>query len=517
MDETPGEPPGESPYSHDEEQLPQEPHPHEELPFGEEGHAPAADEPGAGEDEGEDEPLDFAAEPPKEHGHDASDFEDDADEEHHTVEETELAAPLDEDAGLGGALGEDSALTGPLGEDTALHLIDDDDEAESEFDYHSFDDADYEALEEQIHSPEELRERRLEERAARRRAGRQRLAALVGGIVVIVLIIVLVTSGGGGKPPIPPAALSLIGATGGGSPGYLAAGSSAAALPGNILIADRNNKRVLAVTPAGQAVWSHNLAGPSDAYPSSTAHSIVVTEHGGAQVFVVSVAHGSVTYHYGHANTPGSGDNRLHDPSAAQYLPDGRIVIADKANCRVLEVLPPSHRVIVQYGTPSTCVHKPPTSFGYPDGAFPITGRGLVVTELTPAWIDLIDKRGKLVKQFQVKGLTSPYAANETPNGDYIATNYAHPGAVVEFDSSGNVVASYGPKSGSGELNFPTLAVALSNGNWLISDARNDRVIVVDPSSDQIVWQYGHTGRAGAGNGFLHTPDSAVPVPIPSS
>jgi hypothetical protein len=274
---------------------------------------------------------------------------------------------------------------------------------------------------------------------------------------------------------------------------------------------------VLAVTPAGQPVWSHNLAGPSDAYPSSTARSIVVTEHGGAQVFVLSVDHGSITYHYGHSNVPGSAPNRLHDPSAAQYLPDGRIVIADKANCRVLEVRPPVHHAIVQYGTPSTCVHKPPTSFGYPDGAFPTTGGGLVVTELTPAWIDLISKSGKLIKDFQVVGLTSPYAANETPNGDYVATNYAHPGAVVEFDSSGNVVASYEPKSGPGELDFPTLAVVLSNGNWLISDARNDRVIVVDPSTKQIVWQYGHTGKPGNGNGYLHTPDSAVAVPVPSS
>jgi len=495
MDETPGDPPGEPPDSHDEEQLPQEPRPHEELPFGEEGHAPAADEPGAGDGEGEHEPLDFSDEPPDEHDQEPSAFEGDADEEHHTVE---------------------AELVGPLGEDTALHLIDD--EAESEFDYHSFDDADYESLEEQIHSPEELRERRLEERAASRRAGRQRLAALIAAIVVIVIIVAIATSGGGGKPPAPPVALSPIGATGGGSQGYLAAGSTAAAIPGNnILIADRNNHRVLAITPAGQAVWSLNLSGPSDAYPSSTAHSIVVTEHGGAQVFVVSVSHSSITYHYGHGNVPGSGENRLHDPSAAQFLPDGRIVIADKANCRVLLVRPPSHRVIVQYGTPSTCVHKPPTSFGFPDGAFPTAGGGLVVTELTPAWIDLIDKSGKLVKDFQVKGLTSPYAANETPKGDYIATNYAHPGAVVEFDSSGNVIASYGPKSGPGELNFPTLATVLSNGNWLITDARNDRVIVVDPSSSQIVWQYGHTGKPGIGNGFLHTPDSAVAVPAPSS
>jgi hypothetical protein len=79
------------------------------------------------------------------------------------------------------------------------------------------------------------------------------------------------------------------------------------------------------------------------------------------------------------------------------------------------------------------------------------------------------------------------------------------------------VIATYGPKSGPGELDFPTVAFVLSNGNWLISDARNDRVIVVDPSSGQIVWQYGHTGKPGSGNGFLHTPDSAVVVPSPSS
>ena len=511
MDETPGGPP-DDPKPHDEEQLPQEPHPHEGLPFGEEGHEPAGgehedrafggdDEPGEehggdslpprtedqeGEEDGEGGPVHAGSEGPVPAG-----FEDDDDDEHHTVEETELA--------------------GGLGEDTELHLIDD--EAEVEYDYHSFDDADYESLEEEIHSADELRQRRLEERAVRRRAGRQRLLALLLGVGVIVIIIVLVTGGGGTKTPTKPVAVSLIGATGSGR-GFLAAGSSSA-LPGNILIADRNNQRLLAITPAGQAVWSHNISGPSDAYPSSTAHSIVVTEHGAAQVFVLSVAHGSATYHYGHPNAPASSPNRLHDPSTGQFLPDGRLVIADKANCRVLLVRPPSHSSVVQYGSPSSCVHKPPTSFGYPDGAFPTADGGLVVTESTPGWVDLLDKKGKLVNKFQVAGLIKPDAANETPKGDFIATNYASPGAVVEFDSSGHVIWSYGPTSGAGKLDFPTLAIVLSNGNVLVSDARNDRVIVIDPSTKQIVWQYGHTGKPGSGAGFLHTPDSAVPVPGP--
>src|SRR5665213_3400076 len=185
VDETPGGPP-DDPKPHDEEQLPQEPHPHEGLPFGEEGHEPAGgehedrafggdDEPGEehggdslpprtedqeGEEDGEGGPVHAGSEGPLPAG-----FEDDDDDEHHTVEETELA--------------------GGLGEDTELHLIDD--EAEVEYDYHSFDDADYESLEEEIHSADELRQRRLEERAARRRAGRQRLLALLLGVGVIVI------------------------------------------------------------------------------------------------------------------------------------------------------------------------------------------------------------------------------------------------------------------------------------------------------------------------------------------
>ena len=519
MDETPGGSPGEPPQPHDEEELPQEPPPHEELPFEGEGHRSAADAPEHGGEDGSE--LDeeggaqhgldhedsgsrpFAEEDVEhgafddegaghgsfgEHGAEPDGAEDD-DDEHHTVEETELA--------------------GDLGENTALHQIDDDDDAG--FDYHDLDDTDYGALEEQIHSPEELRQRRLEERAAHRRLGRQRLLALILAIAAVVVIVVLVT-GGGTKAPTIPIVLSPIGATGSG-PGALAAGSSAAALPGNILIADRNNNRIVAITPQGQAVWSQIFKGPSDAYPSATAHSIVVTEHGGSQVLVFSVSRVAVAYHYGHSQHSGAGVNRLHDPSTGQFAADGRIVIADKSNCRVLLVREPSHHSVTQIGTTGSCVHKPPSAFGYPDGAFPTAGGGLVVTELTPAWVDLLSKTGALVKGFQVTGLTAPYEANPTPNGNYIATNYAHPGAVIEFDGSGNVKWTYSPKSGAGELSFPTLAVVLSNGNVLVSDARNDRVIVIDPSTNQIVWQYGHTGKPGSGSGFLHTPDSAVPVP----
>jgi len=47
----------------------------------------------------------------------------------------------------------------------------------------------------------------------------------------------------------------------------------------------------------------------------------------------------------------------------------------------------------------------------------------------------------------------------------------------------------------------------LPNGYVLATDDRNDRVIVIDPKSDKIVWQYGHTGIPGILPGYLNNPD----------
>jgi hypothetical protein len=41
----------------------------------------------------------------------------------------------------------------------------------------------------------------------------------------------------------------------------------------------------------------------------------------------------------------------------------------------------------------------------------------------------------------------------------------------------------------------------------LANDDHNDRVIVVDPRTDRIVWQYGHTGHPGRAPGYLNIPD----------
>jgi len=68
-------------------------------------------------------------------------------------------------------------------------------------------------------------------------------------------------------------------------------------------------------------------------------------------------------------------------------------------------------------------------------------------------------------------------------------------------------------RSGKRGLNGPRDAFELSNGNWLITDMLNHRVIEVNPKTKEIVWQYGTTGVAGSGANQLSNPYSAVRLP----
>src|SRR5450759_1212795 len=70
----------------------------------------------------------------------------------------------------------------------------------------------------------------------------------------------------------------------------------------------------------------------------------------------------------------------------------------------------------------------------------------------------------------------------------------------------------YAP-TGAAALNQPSLAEPLPNGDILANDDKNNRVIVIDPRTNKIVWQYGHTHVAGAGEGFLSDPDGVDLAP----
>jgi len=340
-------------------------------------------------------------------------------------------------------------------------------------------------------------------------------------------VIVFAAGGGGGstKPP-PSSGAGSAAAHRGTGPSYLAVSTDLTSIPANVLIADRNNGRIISISPKGQVVWTQAAEVPSDAYLSYTGHTAIVTQHTRQRVYLLEVDPRRVSFIYGHTGHPGAASNYLHDPQTAQELPRGvphagDVVIADLGNCRVLFVRPGSHRPVVSLGGGATnCVHhvlSRPYTFARPDSAFPsFDGDGdLVVTELSPAWVDVFDRSMNLLDQIQLTpaGLTAPYDANEYAPGDLIVVDRTTPGVVEEFTVTGKALWRYDVASGAGELDKPTLAQVLPDGNVLVADAGNDRVIVIDHSSKAIVWQYGHTHRPGSAPGFLHTPDSVTLVP----
>lgn len=56
-------------------------------------------------------------------------------------------------------------------------------------------------------------------------------------------------------------------------------------------------------------------------------------------------------------------------------------------------------------------------------------------------------------------------------------------------------------------LNHPSLAERLPNGLIGANDDYRHRVVIIDPKTKRIVWQYGHTDRPGTKPGYLRIPD----------
>lgn len=101
------------------------------------------------------------------------------------------------------------------------------------------------------------------------------------------------------------------------------------------------------------------------------------------------------------------------------------------------------------------------------------------------------------------------YPSDPQPLGPdrYLVADYASPGGIYEFNRAGKILWSYHPPSGPGMLNHPSLAEPLPGGLIAANDDFRDRVVIIDPQTKKVVWQYGHTDSPGRGPDYLHIPD----------
>ena len=133
------------------------------------------------------------------------------------------------------------------------------------------------------------------------------------------------------------------------------------------------------------------------------------------------------------------------------------------------------------------------------------------IIEVTP------DK--KIVWKYQFKNLPPGYGADDaffTDNGKTVVASleYYHVIELIDYQTK-KILWQYGIPgthgSGLGYLYHPDDAYKLPNGDVIVSDIQNCRVIEISPDK-KIVHQYGKTRQCGTAPGFLDAPNSDTPL-----
>lgn len=280
-------------------------------------------------------------------------------------------------------------------------------------------------------------------------------------------------------------------------------------LPGNILIADQFNNRVIEVSPAGTILWSFGL-GPNDFSPRSiigcndaqrvgpltlmagtgTPPNVIPQAPNGAvdnRVILVD-AHGRIVWQYGQFGQTGSGPNLLSTPVQSTWLPTAHVLITDQGNNRIIEVNL-RKQIVWQYPGSNT---NAADQLNSPNSAELLeNGHILIADENNNRAIE-VTRADEIVRTFTASGALGACAfASRLDNGDTLLTDASNSRA-VEVDVHDAIVWQYvtdtDPLSIAAPL--PTRAVRLHGGDTLISDQFNNRVIRVSPAG-KIVASYG--------------------------
>jgi hypothetical protein len=312
---------------------------------------------------------------------------------------------------------------------------------------------------------------------------------------------------------------NVVGAQPGTAVAYLAA-SRREGMPGYLLIADRGNNRILVVNPQRHIVYEYPSAADraagrhlfynDDTFVEPGGKALIANEEDNNDIVEVSLVNRSVHVIFGRPGNAGSDATHVHTPDDAYMLPGGTFTVADAYSCRIIFVR--DHHIVRQYGTSGVCRHEPPRYLDAVNGDTPLPNGGTLLSEINGSWIDEISRSGKLVFATQVP-VSYPSDPQPLPGGRILLADYASPGHVLIVNRHGHVLWRYGPSSGHGMLDHPSLAMALPNGDVVVNDDFRDRVVEIDPRTNRIVWQYGHTDHSGTAPSYLHIPDGMDFVP----
>ena len=311
--------------------------------------------------------------------------------------------------------------------------------------------------------------------------------------------------------------------------------------PGNTLIADQFNNRVIEVDPSGKIVWQFGK-GPADFTPASIIGTndaqrvgpltlMAGTGTPGGQpeapnctnpngcldnrVLLVNPA-GKIIWQYGQFGVAGNGPNQLSTPVQNTWLPHRHVLITDQGNGRIIEVRVSDKKIVWEYDG----LNNPNCAELLRNGNILIcdenNNQALEVAHTTPSMI---------IHTYTIAAgmlFNAVAFASRLPNGHTLITDSGN-ARIVETDEAGDVFFQYftntDPNSNQRCNNaactgpLPTRAVRLQNGDTLISDQYNHRVIEVDPNG-VTVHSFGEIAVLGyntgnVANGGLNSPYDA--------
>jgi hypothetical protein len=308
--------------------------------------------------------------------------------------------------------------------------------------------------------------------------------------------------------------ISLRPSTWGGPAGRPGAGSPYA---GTLLIADRGNNRLIALDSSRNQTWAYPSPSmpappggfyfPDDSFFTHNGAGIISNQEDNHTIVQIGYPSGKVLWQYGHPLKSGSAPGYLNQPDDAFLLKDGSVMVADASNNRIL-FISASGQPTGQIGN-GVAAHNPPTSINYPNGDTPLANGNVLVSEINGSWIDEYTKAGELVWTVHIPMVNYPSDPQQLGSDLYLMTDYNPPGEgkILTFTRSGSTPWVYDVTAGEAMLKKPSLAERFPNGLILVNDDYRNRVVMIDPAINSIVWQYGITDRSGTTPGMLSIPD----------
>lgn len=308
--------------------------------------------------------------------------------------------------------------------------------------------------------------------------------------------------------------------------------------PGNIVIADQFNNRVVEIDRHHRVVWHFgdgspvpgptSIVGTNDAErvgdltliagtgtPAGADPSCPDQVNGCPDNRVILVNRdGNIVWQYGSAGVTGSGPDQLNTPVQTTALPNQDVLVTDQGNERVIEITK-DKRIVWQYGMTGV-IGSGFNQLSNPNSAQLLKNGHILIADENNNRVIEVTRGLQIVWQYPNPVNTSlvngAAFASRLDNGNTLITD-SNNNRIIEVTHSGSLVFMYttNTRPGSNANPLPTRAVRLKNGNTLISDQFNDQVIEID-GAGRIVFSQGQIDTDGNGFNLLNAPYDAKVV-----